>query len=60
MKTLVELLCRALNDKYGKNRYNHMIYGANYSIYNTNLIMYINDRCIYIYTRQVLRHNYTF
>jgi hypothetical protein len=51
---LVELLCRALNDKYGKDRYNYMACGNNYSIHNTDyLTMHIDNRhiCILVFNR---------
>jgi hypothetical protein len=46
--TLVTLLCRALNNKYG-NKYNYVAHGTNgYDIYCWNRwIMYVDDECIY-------------
>jgi hypothetical protein len=52
--TLAELLCCALNDKYGKDRYNYVAWGSSYGIYNIDyLIMDVNDRCICIYGRNL-------
>ena len=51
--TLAALLCRALNDKYGKdkygNKYNYIAYRTNKcNIYYWNrCIMHVVDECIY-------------